>query len=115
MPPPYVRPANGWPCGIVVTFTPPDPYAVDVVLPLPNVVPETGTADPRLPAGTEALPLAPLEPLLPPLPALWPPPWPPPPLGWGTGLRGRRGLLQCSVQDESVRGEEKGVGILEEG
>ena len=41
---------------MVVTFTPPDLYAVEVVLPLANVVPDTGTEDLQLP--TAAFPLA---------------------------------------------------------
>ena len=88
-----------------------------MVFPLPNVVPDTGTVEPRLPAGGEALDE--LEPLLPEvepllvldveplselevepllllvLPTLAPPlcpplPCAPPPFGEGTGVRGRK-------------------------
>ena len=115
--PPYVRPANGWPWGIVVTLTSPFPYGVEALNPLPNVVPDTGTVDPREPTGggeEGLLPLEPEEPLLLPEeplllpeddsswpvddpfgpddeplePLLCPPPCPPPPVGSGTGLRG---------------------------
>ena len=99
---------------MVVTFTPPDPYAVEVVLPLPNVVPDTGTVEPRLP--TAAFPLAlfePLEPLLLPLPLLRL--WPPPPLGSGTGLRGRRSVSPSSKQDESAHGGRRGKCICAAG
>ena len=71
----------------MVTFTPPVPYAVDVVLQLPKVVPEICTVEPRLPTAGVDLLLVPLELLLELLEEPRPPPLPPPPFGSGRGLR----------------------------
>lgn len=77
-PPPEERPANGWPCWMMIMLLPPFPYddAERAVPPLLTI----DFLPALLPVMEEALPEERPPPLLPPPPSPPPPsPWPPPP------------------------------------